>query len=489
MKRIILLYCLIISFGALAQDKQAVKYSKTITEKDLQSYLSVLASDSLEGRETGQRGQKKAAAYIAGKFKEFGLEPPVDTPDGKSYLQSYPLKKMSYRTAYLKKVEEQKNNFEDFIYFSRSETKGEEYIDVLFLGEISMDQLKSMDLKGKYIAIVESEMADWRKMLASVSDLKAEGIFLFITDTQSYGFMKDRFAGYLKAPRMSLNADNAEGKVFIGDPALAQWMFGKTLDDLTTAGKKETSHLILNADMLVEEIYAENVLGFLKGTEKPDEILVVTAHYDHIGISSNGEINNGADDDGSGSSTVLEIAQAFATAAKKGAGPKRSILFMTVSGEEKGLLGSEYYSEHPVFPLDKTVADLNIDMVGRVDEAHTDHPDYVYLIGSDKLSQELHNISEAANKTYMNLELDYTYNDENDPNRFYYRSDHYNFAKHNVPIIFYFNGTHADYHKPTDTIEKINFEVMRKRGQLVFFTAWDLANRANRIHADPDKIK
>ena len=178
------------------------------------------------------------------------------------------------------------------------------------------------------------------------------------------------------------------------------------------------------------------------------------------------------------------MAKAFAKAKKEGKGPRRSILFMTVAGEEKGLLGSEYYSEHPVYQLANTVCDLNIDMIGRLDKAHEGNADYIYLIGADKLSKELHDISEKANKTYSNLELDYTYNDENDPNRYYYRSDHYNFAKNNIPVIFYFNGVHEDYHKETDEVQKIDFAKMEKITRLVFFTAWELANRTERIKLD-----
>jgi Zn-dependent M28 family amino/carboxypeptidase len=234
-------------------------------------------------------------------------------------------------------------------------------------------------------------------------------------------------------------------------------------------------------------VSSENVLGFLEGSDKKKEVLVITAHYDHIGKRGD-KIYNGADDDGSGTVTVLELAEAFAKAKKAGKGPRRSILFMTVSGEEKGLLGSSYYTDFdPVFPLKNTVADLNIDMVGRIDDRYKDDPDYVYVIGSDKLSSELHNLSEEANKQYINIKLDYKYNDENDPNRFYYRSDHYNFAKNNIPIIFYFNGTHADYHKPTDTIEKIHFGKMQKIGRLVFHTAWKIANRDNRLKVDKAK--
>ncbi|WP_435263569.1 M28 family metallopeptidase [Tenacibaculum sp. nBUS_03] len=228
---------------------------------------------------------------------------------------------------------------------------------------------------------------------------------------------------------------------------------------------------------------SENVVAFIKGSEKPDEIVIISAHLDHEGVK-NGEIYNGADDDGSGTVAMLEIAEAFKKAADAGKGPKRSVLFLHVTGEEKGLLGSRYYTENPIFPLANTVTDLNIDMIGRVDERHKGSPNYVYLIGSDKLSTELHNISEAMNKKYTNIDIDYTYNDENDPNRFYYRSDHYNFAKHNIPIIFYFNGTHADYHKPTDTPDKINYELLENRTRLVFHTAWEVANREKRIIVD-----
>tara|TARA_R110000787_G_scaffold234375_5_gene341267 strand:+ start:3617 stop:4654 length:1038 start_codon:yes stop_codon:yes gene_type:complete len=235
---------------------------------------------------------------------------------------------------------------------------------------------------------------------------------------------------------------------------------------------------------------SENVVAFIKGSEKPDEIIVISAHLDHIGISKNGNINNGADDDGSGTVAVLEIAEAFKKAIKDGNGPKRSILFLHVTGEEKGLLGSKYYTENPIFPIANTIANLNIDMIGRVDTRHKGNPNYIYLIGSDKLSTELHNISEAINKKYMNIELDYKYNDENDPNRFYYRSDHYNFARSNVPIIFYFNGTHVDYHQHTDTPDKINYEQLENRTRLVFYTAWEIANREKTIVADKaEKIK
>ncbi len=228
---------------------------------------------------------------------------------------------------------------------------------------------------------------------------------------------------------------------------------------------------------------SENVVAYIKGSEKPNEYIVISGHYDHVGIKGD-DIYNGADDDASGTSAVLEIAEAFKKAADAGHGPKRSIVFLNVTGEEEGLFGSRYYTENPIFSLDATVANLNIDMIGRFDKQHADNPEFVYLIGSDKISSELHKLSEEANKKYVNLDLDYTYNDENDPNRFYYRSDHYNFAKNNIPIIFYFNGVHKDYHKPTDTADKIRYDLLQKRTKLIFYTAWEIANRDQRLAID-----
>ena len=228
---------------------------------------------------------------------------------------------------------------------------------------------------------------------------------------------------------------------------------------------------------------SENVVAYIKGSEKPDEFVVISAHFDHLGMKGK-EVYNGADDNGSGTVAVMEIAQAFQKAKKSGDGPKRSILFINLTGEEIGLYGSKYYTSHPIFPLKNTIVNLNIDMVGRVDKKHENKPDYIYLIGADKLSTDLHKLSEAVNKKYTQFKLDYTYNDDNDPNRFYYRSDHYNFAKNNIPIIFYFNGVHDDYHKTTDTPDKINYDLLAKRAQLVFYTAWEIANRESRLVVD-----
>lgn len=225
---------------------------------------------------------------------------------------------------------------------------------------------------------------------------------------------------------------------------------------------------------------SENVIAYIEGSEKPEEVLIISGHLDHLGIE-NQTIFYGADDNGSGTVAILQIAQAFKQAQKEGFGPKRSILFLHLTAEEIGLYGSRYYVKNPVFPLSKTVANLNIDMIGRVDNRHAENPNYIYIIGADRLSKELHYINEKANKASSNLKLDYRYNEENDKNRYYYRSDHYNFAAKNIPVIFYFNGEHDDYHKATDTADKINYNILEKRTKLIFSTAWHLANMENRL--------
>ena len=233
-----------------------------------------------------------------------------------------------------------------------------------------------------------------------------------------------------------------------------------------------------------QTIRGENVLGYIEGSDLKDELLIITAHYDHLG-KHDSLIFNGADDDASGVSAALEIAEAFMLAKKAGHGPRRSILIMPVSGEEKGLLGSRYYTDNPIYPLENTVANLNIDMIGRLDDWH-DNGNYVYLIGSDRLSYDLHNLNEKINDEYIGIDLDYRFNDKDDPNRYYYRSDHYNFAKNNIPVIFYFNGVHEDYHKPSDTIEKIDFDKINTITRLIFLTAWEIANRDERIKLRDD---
>jgi len=234
----------------------------------------------------------------------------------------------------------------------------------------------------------------------------------------------------------------------------------------------------------IDWVKTENVAAIIEGSTYPNEYIVLTAHLDHVGIE-NGEIFNGADDDGSGSMALLEIAEAFKLAELDGNRPKRSIVILHVSAEEKGLLGSKYYTDNPLYPLDETITNLNVDMIGRTDPTRNSNNDeYIYLIGTDRLSTMLHETSEKVNYKTVNLELDYRFNAWDDPNRFYERSDHWHFAKNNIPVIFYFSGTHEDYHQPTDTAEKIRYDLLTKRTRLIFHTAWEIANMDERIEVD-----
>ncbi|PWI28999.1 peptidase M28 [Flavobacteriaceae bacterium LYZ1037] len=254
-------------------------------------------------------------------------------------------------------------------------------------------------------------------------------------------------------------------------------------EDITSPINDSIYFQIIPKSYFLDETKAsENVLAFIKGNEKPEEVVIVSAHYDHLGIKDS-IIYYGADDDGSGTVALMEIAQAFKLASIEGHRPKRSVLFLHLTAEEIGLEGSRFYTENPIFHLNKTMANLNIDMIGRVDKHHEDinQENYIYLIGADRLSKELHLISEKVNNAFVNLELDYKYNAETDKNHYYSRSDHYNFAQHNIPVIFYFNGVHEDYHKPTDTPDKINYNLLQQRTKLIFATAWQLANRENRL--------
>ena len=304
-------------------DSNALRYAGKIDARDLKKHLEIFAGDKFEGRETGKKGQKKAAKYLAAEYKKLGVPPTGDS----SYFQLF---------------------------------------------EVSLKD-------------------------------------------------KDSIKGNEK------------------------------------------------------KIKSENVIAYIEGSDLKSEVVVISAHYDHLGKRLK-VVYNGADDDGSGSVALLEIAEAFITAKKEGRGPRRSIVFIGFSGEEKGLLGSKYYAKHPVFPLSSTTCNLNIDMIGRVDKSHRDDSNYVYIIGADKISTQLHNINEECNVSYLRMNLDYRFNDLEDKNKFYYRSDHYNFAKNGVPVIFYFNGVHEDYHRESDEEKKINYTMLEKRARLVFFTAWTVAN-------------
>ncbi len=479
-------------------------YVESITEVDLKEHLYTYASDEFEGRETGQPGQKKAVAYIKAYYQKLGIPA---AKGGDDYFQKVPLEVMKLPVGSMSIEDTEYVLGEDFLTFSSNQGSFEEILYVGYgieEGDYSdyqnidvVDKLvlvkagEPMKEDGTYVLSGTTEASAWSNMSEAIEKrnelAKSKGAKgMLYLDAQNYPRFK-RYFDYMKlndSGQMSIKKEEEDGffQIFLTDG-----MAKSILTDIETNSKPtvidKTTKVDLKADN--NQVDSENVAAILKGSKKPDEYVVLSSHLDHIGVTADGQVNNGADDDGSGTVALLEIAEAFKKAADAGHGPERSIVFLHVTGEEKGLLGSQYYTDQePIFPLAQTVANLNIDMIGRIDPKREGDRNYIYLIGSDKLSTELHELSEEVNEKYMNIELDYTYNDENDPNRFYYRSDHYNFAKNNIPIIFYFNGTHDDYHRPGDTPDKINYDLLQNRSRLVFHTAWEIANREARLIVD-----
>ncbi|MDF0716478.1 M28 family peptidase [Muricauda sp. 334s03] len=480
-----------------------VSYAESITQDELKEHLYTYASDEFEGRETGAPGQKKAVDYIKAHYESLEIPPAQSNGD---YFQKVPLEMSKAPQGNLSINDTSFELGEHVLTFS--EAKGA-HNSIVYAGygieDGEYSDYSGIDVKGKYVLIKAGEPVDangvyeisgnmeksvWSNASEAVGKKQdiahAKGaigvlyydMLSFPRFSRYFQFMKKNNSG-----RMRLAEDKSDEVLIYLDDTAVKVLKSDIEED--NVPKVIEADIQLNISSSNEGINSENVVAVLKGSEKPDEFVVISSHLDHIGVTSDGQINNGADDDGSGTVSLLEIAQAFKKAADEGNGPKRSIVFLHVTGEEKGLLGSRYYTDvDPVFPLENTVADLNIDMIGRIDPNYEGARNYLYLIGSDKLSTELHNLSEEVNNKYTNIEFDYTYNDENDPNRFYYRSDHYNFAKNNIPIIFYFNGTHADYHRPSDTPDKINYDLLENRSRLIFHTAWEIANRPNRLVVD-----
>lgn len=480
-----------------------VQFMEDITADQVRGHIYFLADDLLEGRETGERGQHLAGVYLRSQFMRMGLA--AGNPETGDYYQPFYLNAAEVEGGEMMVGEKSYAYGEDFVNGAGGLLATGEH-ELAFVGyglqRDDYDNLDGVDLSGKVALMLAgqpeapdpdlslfAQIRAWKNRGLSLAEAGASGVLMVMPDsvfsvlkryTRRRSISIDA-AAEPSMPLLYISEGMADDLLTAGGTSLEK--VGKKLDGSDKLPRFKANKVALSATSQVgfESKSASNVLAFLEGTERPEEVLVITGHYDHVGVNNAGEIHNGADDDASGTSTVLVVAEAFAKAAKAGYRPRRSILFMAVSGEEKGLLGSGFYTDHPLYPLNKTVANLNIDMVGRIDPKYSQREDsmeYVYLIGSDKLSTDLHRWSEAMNEQHTQLTLDYTYNDENDPNRYYYRSDHYNFAEKGIPVIFYFNGTHEDYHKPTDDPEKIRFEKVAHIARLVFATAWEVANQA-----------
>lgn len=506
----------------------SVPYAASITPDGLRKDLSVLASDEYEGRETGQKGQKMAADYISKRFTALGLAGPVPNSDN-AYIQHFNMNRVSVDPSTSVKIGKQTFVLnKDFYALIDGSFATPTALQPVFAGygmqtEGYADLPTFGDLKGKDLVILLGEprgkdgnplRKDYKTgmmfgdlgfqglvaRMGAIRPLTPRATFYVEPTAEAFGQVPKTFSYVIGREQLTFpDAPARKGQnLFVVSPEMGAALLGTNAGGLakyeksvTKAGQPVASPFkpataTVQTVQKKEPFTTENVLGYLEGTDKKDELVVMSAHYDHLGIKD-GKVFNGADDDGSGTVSVLAFAEAFAQAKKDGHGPRRSVLFLANTGEEEGLLGSQYYTDHPVFPLESTVADVNIDMVGRVDPEHEGKGDYVYVVGADKLSSELNAVSEATNQKYNPIALDYKYNDPADPERVYYRSDHYNFAKHKIPVAFYTSGLHADYHQETDEVDKINFPAMARRDQLIFHTAWELANRDNRPVVDSNK--
>lgn len=519
MKRLALSFCLVLGISAaFAQNDPAATYAGEITGKNLQKHLSIIASAEMEGRETGTEGQRKAAAYIEAQFKAMGLQ---SVPALNGYQQFYPLYQDSLLTTSLTAGGKDAVFGTDFIApLNANETGKFKAKKLIFIGYGIDDKLYSdytnVNVKGKVVVFMLGEPKKDGKFLISGATRGSEWSFPGISKKLATAAAKGAVGALVINPQQeSFNqraVDNSK-KTGVYFPrandakminyALLSHAFARTIlgndfaIDTIIATAKRGEILKINGfekkyktsfsfDKYRNTINASNVVGIIEGTDKKDEYIFLTGHYDHLGMR-NGKIYYGADDDGSGTVAVINMAEAFMKAAKEGYRPRRTIVFMTVSGEEKGLWGSEYYSDHPFYPLDKTSVNLNTDMVGRIDTERktADSLNYVYVIGHDKLSSELPIINEGVNNKYTQLVLDYKFDDPADPNRIYFRSDHYNFARKGVPILFFYDGMlKSDYHQPGDTVDKIYWDLYEKRVKMIFHTAWEMANRDSMLKRD-----
>jgi hypothetical protein len=503
MKKIFFVTGILLSVLSYGQKKNTPPFfAASISADDLKRHLYIVASKEMEGRDTPSPGLEKAADYIENHFRSLGLTP----GNNGSYRQTYPIYKDSMVSTHLKvngTALELTKEFQPNLNINH--TAEMHFSEVVFVGygivDGDINAYKDVNVAGKLVLILDGSPAGYKPSVSGFNS--PANVFAKIGKAQQLGAAAVLFI-YGNYPRSTFNRTSAYElydyaasyypQTFTIGESAAEKIMGddgkgiiQKMKTSPLAAKTYKAEIDLGYFKDTKTAYASNVLAVLEGTDKKDEYVFVTAHYDHVGKRNDTTIYYGADDDGSGTVSVLEMAEAFAKAKAAGKGPRRSIVFMTVSGEEKGLWGSEYYSNHPIFPIEKTSVDLNIDMVGRIGTEYLkdkDSTNYIYVIGDDKLSTDLTPITDGINSKYSKLKLDRKYNDPNDPNRFYFRSDHYNFAEKGIPVIFYFNGTHADYHRPTDTPDKINYVLMAKRAQLVFHTAWEMANRDAMLKRD-----
>jgi hypothetical protein len=509
MKQTLVSFFLAITVGCNSYDTTLIKpqanltdYQNTITEEGLFVDLDFLSSDSLKGRDTGSAGERIAADYLADRYQDLGLMPGGNE---QTYYQNFELIQTTFDNITYEVLKEGESidisvhSYDDIANFYRI-SDGEKYLfgDIVFVG-LGVRDTSKINLENKWLLSFHDPIINSsERMKKLVHANNALGV-IYIEHSNSEVFEEEAYimqGEFRSESRVKLPHLNDSDKSYVRiHPKLASQLLGlhsiNELNDLKNKLKANPNSfepfemeysLKYTPNIRMRITKSRNVIAFIEGDDPilKDEVVVLSAHYDHVGVGSpdvNGDfIYNGADDDGSGTVALLQIAQGLKAAKDAGASFKRSVLFLHVSGEELGLLGSRFYSDHPVFPIEKTVANLNIDMIGRRDPAHLDNPNYIYIIGGKIISSSLQETLIKANKMSVNIELSDRYNSLRDPNQFYRRSDHWNFGRFGVPFIFFFNGTHKDYHKPSDEIDNIDFYALRKRTQLIFMTAALLSN-------------
>lgn len=444
----IIYLCFFLPLFVLSQ--KSINYLDNIDSLRIKHHVSVLANDSLEGRNTGDLGQKKAAKYLQEEFRKIGLDSLSEGYFQKFYLLE---KNKNGNVKIGKKKLIFSKDFGFLSYFLEYNTtfKVDKILDLAELKNNNYDGIENL-------VIYANEFTDIN--LDEINKLSSKNI-LFVCKTYNSQYFTKYNENSLSLP----DKKNQKVYLFLNESSLKGKI--KKGDEITISINKGNKELK----------QTENVIGFLPGSDSllKNEFIVISAHYDHLGIIKN-QVYNGADDNASGTAALLELARVFKELSISNLQAKRSILFICFTGEEHGLLGSEFYSKNPLIPLKETVADFNIDMIGRKNELLEKDKFSVYAIGSDKISLDFHKIHESCVKQHGKLNIDYKYNDPKDKERLYYRSDHYNFAKNGIPSIFYFGGFHADYHQPTDDIEKLNFTKIKLITELVFLTVFEVGN-------------
>ncbi len=498
---------------------EAQQYT-ALTKQRMRMHMKFLASDAMEGRETGTAGQKKVAEYLADQMVYSGLQPVSENGD---YYQKFVLSTVQWDTLSLEIGGERLKENVDFFAPRHPNSSADINVDELvYLGygidsEIYSDYRKNK-VENKLLLIREGEpMKNSKEYLLSGTELPSDmmeanleklklakrmgaSAVILVTDNMNEAAQRLRNQGmYRRLIIDSVSQVLDEYPPFVIIPEKrAEQLLGKQLKKaerrqaraVKTGNFKaitiKKTNLSLTAHKNIDYIYTENVAGMLPGVDSPENgYLIVTAHYDHLGKRGN-SIYNGADDNGSGTTALLVMMEEFLIQSRLGRAPMKPILFIFMTGEEMGLLGSSYYVNNPLLPLEDAYANVNIDMIGRMDEHHK-NPDYIYVIGADKISTELDRlVKEVAEnvKDSINLLLDYRYNSESDPNRFYYRSDHYNFARNGIPAVFFFTGVHEDYHMPTDTEDKIMYTPMLNRTRFIYELIKAAANRTDPFPKD-----